>query len=132
MRVLRLGRTTAYGLASQWEATNGETGLPVVRFGRQLRVPLQRLEELAGGPLDLALASADPGSTAEPAATAGEGAPPDEVGPDGSAAQPPPTTTPTAPPDPSTRVPTQPPASTRRRRARPPSGGHPSLFGEAS
>jgi hypothetical protein len=68
MVVLRLGRTTAYGLAGQWEATHGETGLPVVRFGRLLRVPLLRLEEFAGGPVDLTLLDHDAGSAETPAA----------------------------------------------------------------
>ena len=47
--VLRIGRTSAYELARQWRATDGRVGLPVVRLGRQLRVPrtaLVRLLEL--------------------------------------------------------------------------------------
>lgn len=47
-RVLRIGRTTAYALAARFEATGGLEGLPVVRIGKQLRVPTVRLEELAG------------------------------------------------------------------------------------
>jgi hypothetical protein len=50
-RVLRVGRTAAYELATRYEATGGAEGLPVVRIGRQLRVPRARLEELAGGAL---------------------------------------------------------------------------------
>lgn len=50
-RVLRIGRTAAYLLAKRWEATGGAEGLPVVRFGRLLRVPVSELERLAGGPL---------------------------------------------------------------------------------
>nr|WP_283251238.1 helix-turn-helix domain-containing protein [Rhabdothermincola salaria] len=50
-RVLRIGRTAAYGLTRQWRATAGAEGLPVVRFGRQLRVPRAALETYAGGPL---------------------------------------------------------------------------------
>jgi excisionase family DNA binding protein len=50
-KVLRIGRTAAYGLTRQWRATGGEDGLPVVRFGRQLRVPRVALEAYAGGPL---------------------------------------------------------------------------------
>ena len=50
-RVLRIGRTAAYLLARRWESTGGAEGLPVVRFGRLLRVPARELERLAGGPL---------------------------------------------------------------------------------
>ena len=49
--VLRIGRTVAYVLAKQYEATDGTEGLPVVRVGRQLRVPRAHLEALAGAPL---------------------------------------------------------------------------------
>ena len=49
--ILRIGRTVAYALTRQWRATNGETGIPVVSFGRQLRVPRAALEAIAGGPL---------------------------------------------------------------------------------
>lgn len=48
-RVLRLGRTSAYALAAQFEETGA--GLPVVRFGRLLRVPRAQLEVINGGPL---------------------------------------------------------------------------------
>ncbi len=50
-RVVRIGRTTAYDLARQFLATGGREGLPVVRFGKQLRVPRCRLEEALGGPI---------------------------------------------------------------------------------
>lgn len=49
--ILRIGRTVAYALTRQWRATNGEAGIPVVSFGRQLRVPRAALEAIAGGPL---------------------------------------------------------------------------------
>ena len=49
--ILRIGRTAAYGLARQWRATDGQEGLPVVAFGRLLRVPRVALEAFAGGPL---------------------------------------------------------------------------------
>ena len=48
-RVLRIGRTAAYGLARLWRDTSGREGLPVVSVGRLLRVPRAALEELAGG-----------------------------------------------------------------------------------
>lgn len=50
-RVLRVGRTTAYGLAALFETSGGTDGLPVVRVGRLMRVPRARLEALAGAPL---------------------------------------------------------------------------------
>jgi hypothetical protein len=50
-KVLRIGRTKAYALATEWRATGGRSGLPVVDFGHVLRVPLCQLEELLGGPL---------------------------------------------------------------------------------
>ena len=49
--VLRIGRTSAYLLAQRWRESGGESGLPVLRFGRQLRVPrsaLVRMAETAG------------------------------------------------------------------------------------
>jgi hypothetical protein len=51
--VLRIGRTAAYLLAGRWEDTSGAEGLPVVRFGRSLRVPVHELQRLAGGVIDL-------------------------------------------------------------------------------
>src|SRR2546421_7838381 len=48
-RVLRIGRTAAYALARTWRDTNGREGLPVVPFGRLLRVPRSALEEMTGG-----------------------------------------------------------------------------------
>lgn len=51
--VLRIGRTAAYLLAGRWEDTSGAEGLPVVRFGRLLRVPVHELQRLAGGAIEL-------------------------------------------------------------------------------
>jgi hypothetical protein len=50
-RVLRIGPTAAYALAARFEQTNGAEGLPVIRIGKQLRVPRARLEQLAGAEL---------------------------------------------------------------------------------
>jgi Helix-turn-helix domain len=50
-RLLRIGRTSAYLLAQRWLYNDGREGLPVVRLGRQLRVPRRALERLAGGEL---------------------------------------------------------------------------------
>ena len=49
--VLRLGRTAAYQLAREFLAAGGAVGISVVRYGRQLRVPRCRLEDVLGGPL---------------------------------------------------------------------------------
>jgi excisionase family DNA binding protein len=49
--VLRIGRTTAYAMAADFLATDGASGLPVVRVGKQLRVPRCRVEDLLGGPI---------------------------------------------------------------------------------
>ena len=50
-RVLRIGRTAAYELARRWRSTDGREGLPVVAFGRLLRVPRAALESISGGPI---------------------------------------------------------------------------------
>jgi hypothetical protein len=49
--VLRVGRSCAYDQAREFMATHGESGLPVVRIGRLLRVPRAALEQMAGGPI---------------------------------------------------------------------------------
>lgn len=62
-RVLRVGRTAAYALARAWRETDGREGLPVVEFGRLLRVPRAALETILGGPITTAAtvpAPADP------------------------------------------------------------------------
>ncbi len=45
--VLRIGRSLAYQLAREYEATGGSSGLPVIRVGGCLRVPRWALPELA-------------------------------------------------------------------------------------
>ena len=52
-RVLRIGRTAAYEQARRWRETEGREGLPVVAFGRLLRVPRAALEALSGGPITM-------------------------------------------------------------------------------
>jgi len=44
--VLRIGRTKAYALAAEYEASGGTSGLPVIRLGGCLRVPRWALLEL--------------------------------------------------------------------------------------
>jgi excisionase family DNA binding protein len=46
--ILRIGRNQVYELARLWRATGGERGVPVVEFGRLLRVPKAALMSLAG------------------------------------------------------------------------------------
>jgi excisionase family DNA binding protein len=43
-RALRIGRSTAYDLAHAWLDSEGAEGLPVVRIGRSLRVPVAALD----------------------------------------------------------------------------------------
>lgn len=50
--VCGIGRTSAYQLARR-AADHGEGELPAVRFGKQLRIPRKKLEELIGGPITL-------------------------------------------------------------------------------
>ncbi len=45
--VLRVGRSLAYQLAREYEASGGLSGLPVIRLGGCLRVPRWSLLELA-------------------------------------------------------------------------------------
>lgn len=49
--VLQIGRTAAYAMAREYQCSEGKDGLPVVRVGRQLRVPRALLEQWHGGPL---------------------------------------------------------------------------------
>lgn len=49
---MRIGRTKAYTMATEWRATNGRSGLPVVDLGNALRVRLHELEELVGTTFD--------------------------------------------------------------------------------
>jgi excisionase family DNA binding protein len=49
--VLRLSRGKAYELARLYLATGGLSGMPVIRLGRQLRVPRALFEQWLGGPI---------------------------------------------------------------------------------
>ena len=51
-RLLRIGRTKAYAMATEWRETGGRSGLPVVDLGHVLRVPRRALEELIGAELN--------------------------------------------------------------------------------
>ena len=43
----QLGRSQVYALVRQWVRTGGREGLPSVRFGRLLRIPLAALVRLS-------------------------------------------------------------------------------------
>ncbi len=51
--MLRIGRTAAYEATRRWRATGGAEGIAVVKVGGTLRVPRRRIEELAGGPVEI-------------------------------------------------------------------------------
>ncbi len=112
--ILRIGRTTAYALTREWRRTRGKSGLPVVTVGHKLRVPVRRLEKMAGGKLAAA-------GTAFLGPEPGE--PPIRIA-EGSAGRPQPTPAPT-------QTPTE-EARPNRRRPRSADAGQASLFGEAS
>lgn len=44
--ILRISRTSAYALANEWRHTNGESGLPVLKLGRTMRVPTVALARM--------------------------------------------------------------------------------------
>ena len=44
--MLRIGRTSAYLLTQRWRHSGGESGLPVQRLGRLLRVPRSAIERM--------------------------------------------------------------------------------------
>ena len=50
--VIGIGRTCAYQLARR-AADLGEGTFPAVRFGKHLRVPRRKLEDLTGGPITI-------------------------------------------------------------------------------
>jgi excisionase family DNA binding protein len=66
--VLRVGRTTAYEFASGFLAGDHADGIPVVRIGRQKRVPRCKLEGLLGSPITWPLPTV--GESTAPRATA--------------------------------------------------------------
>ena len=53
-RVLRISRTSAYQLTQRWRHSKGQSGLPVQRLGRLLRVPRSAIERMAASPGDAA------------------------------------------------------------------------------
>lgn len=61
--VLRIGRTAAYEATRRYRATDGAEGIPVYKVGGTLRVPRHKLEEIAGGPLEIPVERAHTTST---------------------------------------------------------------------
>ena len=51
-RVLRIGRTKAYAMATEYRVTGGKSGMRVLDLGGVLRVPLSVIVEMSGGELD--------------------------------------------------------------------------------
>jgi hypothetical protein len=45
--ILQIGRSAAYEQARRWIATEGRTGLPAVKIGRAIRIPVAALERWA-------------------------------------------------------------------------------------
>ncbi len=58
-RLLRIGRNAAYNLAHEWRATGGRTGLPCVKLGRSLRVPVVQLQDILQGRVDTSTAGTE-------------------------------------------------------------------------
>jgi glutaredoxin len=44
--VLRIGRSKAYELTTEWERSGGRSGLPFIWIGRQKRVPREAIERM--------------------------------------------------------------------------------------
>ena len=55
--VLRIGRSKAYELAREYLATDGTSGLPVIRLGKQLRAPRALLERWMGSSITWPIAN---------------------------------------------------------------------------
>ncbi|MEO5679196.1 MAG: helix-turn-helix domain-containing protein [Acidimicrobiales bacterium] len=58
--IFRISRSTAYREVQRFLDTGGREGIPVILVGGQRRIPRQKLEPLAGGPIHLLAADAGP------------------------------------------------------------------------
>lgn len=61
--MLRIGRSKAYEFAREYLATDGASGMPVIRLGKQLRVPRALLERWMGGPITWPIANRRPAAS---------------------------------------------------------------------
>ena len=52
-KIFRISPTTAYKEVQRFLHTGGREGIPVLLIGGQKRIPRQKLEPLAGGPIHL-------------------------------------------------------------------------------
>ncbi len=52
-KIFRISPTTAYKEVQRFLDTGGREGIPVLLIGGQKRIPRQKLEPLAGGPIHL-------------------------------------------------------------------------------
>ena len=59
-KIFRISPTTAYKEVQRFLDTAGREGIPVLLIGGQKRIPRQKLEPLAGGPIHLPTAKAGP------------------------------------------------------------------------
>ena len=58
-KIFRISPTTAYKEVQRFLDTGGREGIPVLLIGGQKRIPRQKLEPLAGGPIHLPRSNAD-------------------------------------------------------------------------
>jgi len=58
--IFRISPTTAYKEVQRFLDTGGREGIPVLLIGGQKRIPRQKLEPLAGGPIRLPRSNAGP------------------------------------------------------------------------
>lgn len=75
-RLLRISRTKTYELATEWRATNGRSGLPVIDLGDLLRVPGPAIRQmlcvgLTGAVSMDSATNGEPPSAARPASASG-------------------------------------------------------------
>lgn len=78
--VLRIGRTAAYEATRRYRATAGAEGIPVYKVGGTLRVPRYKLEEIAGGAIDVPIEPTDIGAAREPSTANDRPAPVPPIG----------------------------------------------------
>ena len=93
-RVMRISRTKAYQLTTEWRVTAGKSGMPVTENFGVLRIPRRQLEELLGAEILTIPPPKDTGTRDDPKTRPVPDTPARPEGP--SAQRPPRTTLPTA------------------------------------